>query len=804
MDTIQDNSPQCNIFSVIPLENNGKRPILDEWQKEEARASFDFNSHQGNLGYVVGKDYMVLDIDPRNSGDESFKKLQEDFPAFGFMYVPTVDTAGGGQHYYFRLPDLPEGFRIRKKLKQYPGIDWLHGNMYVVAPGSTNGAGAWRWREDAVMPPQTIDPSLMISLFPQTEEVEEVDRGDLWGVFTPEDLKNLLANKNPIDFCDQDDWFQLMSACHHATAGEGIHEFVEWSISDPEYSDHANLIEYRWNSLTADGSGKPITARSFGHMLGGVPDWVKTKLGFADPVEEFKPVKDTGRLEEKVKWYEDLIKSESSVTLSSTLWPQIAADSLLDSALRQMLGKKIANKMGVQLKTLEGQLPQLAEDKEDDEGQHHIQVAEAVLQKLGGYEKVVYHTESFWTFEKTHWKRAEEHNIRYLIQRLARKPTYNIMVTGAAISSIYSVLLTLLPKRQEDFFNPDDTTDIKINCLSGVLTLKNGKWELSEHSPKHRMNYVVPVKYEPGGKCPVYDKYIHRSVDGCEDTKRSLLTFLIYSMVSRKPWLRKAVLLYGPTSSGKTVFLDLLSNMVGKENASSLELESLTESHAMESLPGKLINISGEIDSGQKVTAKKFKGLVSGDLMHVNPKHKKGYNFRNTAVLWASGNHYPRIKDSSSATSNRVTIVSFPNTIDNSLWDHELDHKLNAEINAIFASALLVFAEEYEKDRCIKATLTQERSRKREEEWTKQQRPLTSWRDDRIEITEDKEDFVTFDQLYADYAIWARETNHKVTNKTRFGVLVAEMDLGKPHRTSKSRGYKFVKFKPVISDFEKL
>jgi hypothetical protein len=54
-----------------------------------------------------------------------------------------------------------------------------------------------------------------------------------------------------------------MMACHHATAGEGRQEFIEWSTRDPEYADHGWIIGRRWDSLhtTSGRGGRPVTVK---------------------------------------------------------------------------------------------------------------------------------------------------------------------------------------------------------------------------------------------------------------------------------------------------------------------------------------------------------------------------------------------------------------------------------------------------------------------------------------------------------------------------------------------------------------
>lgn len=67
----------------------------------------------------------------------------------------------------------------------------------------------------------------------------------------------ILASLNPTMFQDHDQWFRLMCACWHVTAGKGEDAFVRWSTSDPEYATHSRQIRTRWRSL-ARRRGSPI------------------------------------------------------------------------------------------------------------------------------------------------------------------------------------------------------------------------------------------------------------------------------------------------------------------------------------------------------------------------------------------------------------------------------------------------------------------------------------------------------------------------------------------------------------------
>ena len=55
-------------------------------------------------------------------------------------------------------------------------------------------------------------------------------------------------------------------SCHYATGGAGREEFVAWSISDPDFSEHEEIIKDRWNSLGFNKEN-PITVRTLVHEL---------------------------------------------------------------------------------------------------------------------------------------------------------------------------------------------------------------------------------------------------------------------------------------------------------------------------------------------------------------------------------------------------------------------------------------------------------------------------------------------------------------------------------------------------------
>jgi len=105
-----------------------------------------------NVGIATGREsgLLVIDIDPRNGGQEGVAALQRELGPL--PPGPVVQTGGGGRHLYFRHPDG----EIRKSLEA-DGVDIKTDGGFVVAPPSIHASGEeYRWtvRPEKVPPPE--------------------------------------------------------------------------------------------------------------------------------------------------------------------------------------------------------------------------------------------------------------------------------------------------------------------------------------------------------------------------------------------------------------------------------------------------------------------------------------------------------------------------------------------------------------------------------------------------------------------------------------------------------------------------
>ena len=238
-------------FPLIPL--NGKKPADSRWTTREYdnEETIALCVRQGlNVGVRLPSDVVVVDIDPRNGATEAvISNLGVDVRANPWC----VQTGGGGWHSYYRKP---AGVRIVGALKEvFPGVDFKTKGGQVVAPGSEHPATGkvYEWTDGPPCFDHIPDmPKTFLDAITRPESTAAVTRGYR---ITPEQLGAVLEQLDPTDYPTSALWEPIMMASHHATGGEGLEEFVEFSERDPNFSDAAGEITNRWNSCDPNKEG---------------------------------------------------------------------------------------------------------------------------------------------------------------------------------------------------------------------------------------------------------------------------------------------------------------------------------------------------------------------------------------------------------------------------------------------------------------------------------------------------------------------------------------------------------------------
>ena len=173
-------------FNPLPLcgpacgcQSPGKVPHIRDWANLYSngpvpRSAVDalFRHHKGNIGIAIPAGIMVLDIDPRSGGGESFESmtlLNGTLPD-----TPASTTGGGGKHFFLSLPaGLSVGAGGSLNDVGFNGVEWKSKGGQVVEAPSIHPSGnsyVWDVEYELGQVPIAAAPQWLIDLILQAKD----------------------------------------------------------------------------------------------------------------------------------------------------------------------------------------------------------------------------------------------------------------------------------------------------------------------------------------------------------------------------------------------------------------------------------------------------------------------------------------------------------------------------------------------------------------------------------------------------------------------------------------------------------
>ena len=395
---------------------------------------------------------------------------------------------------------------------------------------------------------------------------------------------------------------------------------------------------------------------------------------------------------------------------------------------------------------------------------------------------------SFFEFNGKYWQARTDTAIAAYIDK-----SLGIYTTGAKISSILKIIKSNV--------NTDEVFNTKpiINFINGTLELQPDI-KFREHSPDDLCTYSLPYPYDPHASYKAWDTFISE-VTNEDERKMSLLQELSGYVLYPDNRLQKAAVLIGSGANGKSVFLNVLSEVFGRDNISNVEMSSLTQDFQTIQLMTSMLNISAETKTEVNGAETRFKQIVTGDEITACYKGKDYIKFKPRAKMFLACNEYMKSNDTTEGWGRRFCFVNFPIRFveyptedDERQIDRNIESKLTTQkmLSGIFNWVL----EGYKYLLSVDGEFTETA--------------------DQVEIMEDfkelsnpliiftKEiDFGAYSKLsnstlYQRYKDWCEDCNHKVMSKTRFSKQFCKIikeyrkDL-KPYRLKYSRGYEIIR-----------
>ena len=198
-----------------------------------------------------------------------------------------------------------------------------------------------------------------------------------------------------------------------------------------------------------------------------------------------------------------------------------------------------------------------------------------------------------------------------------------------------------------------------------IFNFRNGLYDINtdkllEHTPDYYSLKQVPHNFVPNVKAPLFNKVIDEIVK--PEQKDLLIESMAYTLYRGRPYDFYTIL-YGHGSNGKSVIVDILTEILGEKNVSFVPLDGLQNNRfALAQLVGKNVNFDPEMSSLDIIDSSIIKRINSSHYIAVEEKNKPMYDAKLFAKLFFNANVIPKTKDTSYAYFRRVRIIICPNT----------------------------------------------------------------------------------------------------------------------------------------------
>lgn len=274
-----------------------------------------------------------------------------------------------------------------------------------------------------------------------------------------------------------------------------------------------------------------------------------------------------------------------------------------------------------------------------------------------------------YCYTGNHWVSIDDFDLKIFLREALGMMTNNMVeasqrevVEGLFKQFPYTVMGLTVEQNKE-----------KINFLNGTLDLKNGS--LGQHSSLDYFRYVLPYPYDPNATCPMFMKYLDRVLPD-KDAQKVLAEYIGWIFTPLK--LEKCLFLYGSGKNGKSVFVDIVEALLGKENISHESLSDMCGENGDRSranLSGKLLNTCSDV-APNAFSGDIFKRISSGEPISTRQLYKDVATLTDYAKMLFCLNELPRTNDKSNGYFRRFQIIPFKVQIPKSEVDPKLAEKI--------------------------------------------------------------------------------------------------------------------------------
>lgn len=313
-----------------------------------------------------------------------------------------------------------------------------------------------------------------------------------------------------------------------------------------------------------------------------------------------------------------------------------------------------------------------------------------------------------------------------------------------------------------------------------LLCLANGTFDMSTmtlrgHDAKDMLTRKINVPFDSSARCPEFDKYLETVIPDA-DSRRFIQVAMGMTLVAD---MKEAAffVLHGPTGCGKSVFLNIMSEVLGEyavtASPSTFQVSRSGGSEAgydLHHLRGSRFASISETSEGTRLNEELIKRVTGGDAVTSRAPYQGFVTWRPSFTMWMTTNFKPNLNSDDGAVWRRARSIEFPTsfyvpgrTPDTGLKGRIVENEASGVLNWVLAGAAMYLAEGLQEPAKVKAD---------RDEWRQEVDSVVQFLKDSVNegtLVETPEARTPFSDLFRMYNAWAVNNYVKPLGRRRFG-----------------------------------
>jgi putative DNA primase/helicase len=304
---------------------------------------------------------------------------------------------------------------------------------------------------------------------------------------------------------------------------------------------------------------------------------------------------------------------------------------------------------------------------------------------------------------------------------------------------------------------------------NGTLDLRDSTFR--ESRPEEYLTKQLGATYDPDATCTRWEQFLDEIFGGDEELISYIQRAVGYSLTGNTSE-QVVFLCYGNGANGKSVFLDVLSELLG-DYAGTASFETFDAgrrseaSNDLAALKGKRIVTVIETEEDRRLAEAKVKAVTGQDSISCRFLYGEYFTYVPQFKIWMAINHLPVIRGVDRGIWRRIRVIPFLQSYEGRA-DKSLNTKLREELSGILNWALEGLREWSEQRMGELPKAMKDAT----EQYRRDNDSIGQWLEERTEPN--KQSMLRAKLGYQDYSMWAEERGERPFNQKNWSKALVE------------------------------